>query len=125
MTVTIAFSKAARVMTSRGLRSCSRRRRTARPARKHSSSFPPSSAGVEDEYGRLIPRASIAQAIVFAVYIPPQAPAPGQLSWMMVFRSSAVIRPARNSPYDCAASTMSRACSSPPKRVQPGLIVPP
>ena len=35
-----------------------------------------SSAGVEEEYGRLMPRASIAVAMVLAVYIPPQAPGP-------------------------------------------------
>ena len=35
-------------------------------------------AGIEELYGTLNPRASIALAIVFAVYIPPHAPGPGQ-----------------------------------------------
>ena len=34
--------------------------------------------GVDELYGRLMPSASAADAIVFAVYMPPQAPAPGQ-----------------------------------------------
>src|SRR4051812_40650687 len=77
-TRTIAFSNASRVMMSRGLRSSSNSLRTAAPARKHSSSFKGSSAGVDELYGRDMPMHSIADAIVFAVYIPPQAPAPGQ-----------------------------------------------
>jgi hypothetical protein len=43
----------------------------------HSSSLSGSSAGMEDENGRLIPSASMAEAIVLAVYMPPHAPAPG------------------------------------------------
>ena len=37
-----------------------------------------SSAGVDELYGSDMPSASIAEAIVLAVYMPPQAPAPGQ-----------------------------------------------
>ena len=77
ITTTIAFSNAARVMMSRGLRSRSSKLRIAAPARKHSSSLAGSSAGVDELYGSDMPSASIAEAIVFAVYIPPQAPAPG------------------------------------------------
>ncbi len=42
--------------------------------------------------------ASIAEAIVLAVYMPPQAPAPGQLWRTMAARSSSEILPARYSP---------------------------
>ena len=49
----------------------------AAPARRHSSSFSGATAGVEELCGSDIPRASIAEAMVFAVYMPPQAPAPG------------------------------------------------
>jgi hypothetical protein len=45
-----------------------------------------------------MPSASIAEAIVLAVYMPPQAPAPGQLWRTMSLRSSSVMLPARNSP---------------------------
>ena len=76
---TIAFSNAARVMMSRGLMSRSSRCRIAcagargiRPACRGSS------AGIDELYGSDMPMASIAEAIVLAVYMPPQAPAPGQ-----------------------------------------------
>ena len=49
ITVTMAFSKAARVMMSRGLMSFSSRLRTAAPARSHSWRFRASSAGVDEE----------------------------------------------------------------------------
>ena len=47
ITVTMAFSKAARVMMSRGLMSLASRCLMAAPARSHSSSLSGSSAGVE------------------------------------------------------------------------------
>lgn len=56
---------------------------TCLPAILHSSFFKGSSAGLLLLYGRLIPIASIALAIVFAVYMPPQAPAPGHAFLLM------------------------------------------
>jgi hypothetical protein len=50
----------------------------AAPARRHSSPLPASSAGTDELNGSDRPSASIATAIVLAVYMPPQAPAPGQ-----------------------------------------------
>ncbi len=95
---TIAFSNAARVMMSRGFKSSSSRRRIAAPARRHSSCFAGSSAGVDELPGRLMPSASIADAIVLAVNMPPHAPAPGH-AWRTVSRrSSSSIRCAMNSP---------------------------
>lgn len=44
---------------------------------RHSRIFAGDSAGFEEEPGRQRPIASIAVDIVFAVYIPPHAPAPG------------------------------------------------
>jgi len=38
------------------------------PAMKHSSILRVSSAGIEEEYGRVMPRASMAHAMVLAVY---------------------------------------------------------
>lgn len=44
----------------------------------HSRILAGDSAGVDDEPGRVRPIDSRALDMVFAVYIPPQAPAPGQ-----------------------------------------------
>mmetsp|Transcript_30706 Transcript_30706/g.81669 ORF Transcript_30706/g.81669 Transcript_30706/m.81669 type:complete len:215 (-) Transcript_30706:689-1333(-) len=91
ITIAMAFSKAALVMMSRGLRSSLRRLSTASPTQAHSSSFSFESAGLELEYGSDMPRASIAVAMVFAVYMPPHAPWPGQLCAVISRRSSSVI----------------------------------
>jgi hypothetical protein len=57
-----------------------------------------SSAGIDELYGNDMPSASIALAIVLAVYMPPHAPAPGMLQRMISARSSSLMRPAMNSP---------------------------
>ena len=82
-TTTIAFSSAERVMMSRGLMSFSRRVRIAKPASRHSCCLAGEMAGLEEEPGRVMPRASIAVAIVLAVYMPPQAPGPGHACRMI------------------------------------------
>ena len=51
MMIVIAFSKASRVMTSRGLISFSMQFKIAAPARRHSSIFSGSSAGSDELYG--------------------------------------------------------------------------
>ena len=56
---------------------------TCLPAILHSSFFKGSSAGLLLLYGRLMPIASIALAIVLAVYMPPHAPAPGHAFLLM------------------------------------------
>jgi len=68
-TRTIAFSKAALVMMSRGRMFFSTRFLKAGPTESHSSNFSLYSAGKEASPGRVIPSASAALAIVFAVYI--------------------------------------------------------
>mmetsp|Transcript_26694 Transcript_26694/g.44767 ORF Transcript_26694/g.44767 Transcript_26694/m.44767 type:complete len:265 (-) Transcript_26694:765-1559(-) len=98
ITVTIAFSKAARVMISKGLRSILSRFSIAAPANRHSSIFRGSSAGTELLYGRHIPRASMAVAMVFAVYMPPHAPAPGHELRTVSMRVASSDFPATNSP---------------------------
>ena len=70
----------------------------AAPARRHSSSFAGSVAGVDDEWGRDMPSASMALAMVFAVYMPPQAPAPGQDSATISWRVASSMVPANSSP---------------------------
>ena len=93
---------------SSGLRSLSSSSRTAAPARRHSSALPSLSAGSDELYGSDSPSASIATAMVLAVYIPPHAPAPGHECWTMSSRCSSVMTPARYSPYDWNAEMMSR-----------------
>jgi hypothetical protein len=66
---TMAFSNAVRVMMSRGHMFRSSNTRIVSPIVVHSSSFSCDSAGKDDEPGRVIPSASAALAIVFAVYI--------------------------------------------------------
>ena len=58
------------VRMSSGFRSRSSRAARPRPARRHSSALPGSSAGSDELYGSVRPSASIATAIVFAVYMP-------------------------------------------------------
>jgi hypothetical protein len=74
----IAFSSDFLVMISDGLISFSSSKRIALPAFLDSSFLASLKAGLEELYGNAIPNASIAEAMVFAVYIPPHAPAPGQ-----------------------------------------------
>ena len=73
----------------------------------------------------LIPIASAADAIVFAVYIPPQAPSPGQMARSMRSRSAVPRRPARHAPTASKASMMLTSFSVPSVSfTQPGAIVP-
>ena len=51
--------------------------RTAAPARAQSSRFCAETASWAELFGRLMPSASIAEAIVLAVYMPPQRTGPG------------------------------------------------
>ncbi|MNI74141.1 hypothetical protein D3C73_1302080 [compost metagenome] len=87
MTSVIAFSKASLVMISRGYSSFFSSSTTALPASTHSADLSAAIAEVEEEPGRLMPSASAAEAIVLAVYIPPQEPAPGQ-TWHSIWCSS-------------------------------------
>ena len=66
---TIAFSKAALVIMSRGSMFFSTRFLKAGPTESHSSNFSLYSAGNEESPGSVIPSASAALAMVFAVYI--------------------------------------------------------
>src|ERR1700738_1312875 len=103
----IAFLKAAGVIISRGLISCSRRFRIAGPTARHSAILPSEVAGVEELPGRVMPIASAALAIVLAVYIPPHAPAPGQAWRIISKRVFSSIFSVMYSPYDWNAETIS------------------
>jgi len=76
--MTSAFSKDSLVNKSLGLMFFSMHILIASAAFAHSRILAGDSAGFEDEPGRHSPMASIAVDIVLAVYMPPQAPAPGQ-----------------------------------------------
>mmetsp|Transcript_8323 Transcript_8323/g.26024 ORF Transcript_8323/g.26024 Transcript_8323/m.26024 type:complete len:215 (-) Transcript_8323:723-1367(-) len=88
ITIRIAFSNAAFVMMSRGFKSSSSKFLIAAPAASHSACFSSESAGIDDEYGRDMPKASMAVAIVLAVYMPPHAPWPGHECRTISERSS-------------------------------------
>ena len=78
MTTVMAFSKAFFVRMSSGrdaaLAACPR---TAAPARRQSSILAGEMAFCAELLGRLMPSASMALAMVLAVYMPPQEPGPG------------------------------------------------
>jgi len=78
-------------------------------------------AGIEALNGRAMPSASLAQAIVFAVYMPPHEPSPGQATPSNSFCSASVMRPASTAPT--LSKTSCTVTSLPFHR--PGMIVPP
>ena len=93
---------------------------TASPERWANPSRRRSTAGGAAEPGRLIPSASATAAIVLAVYIPPQAPSPGQIARSIRSTSSRVILPARQAPTASKASMIVTSLPS----TWPGMIDP-
>src|SRR5699024_10223085 len=79
------------------------------------------SAGLDAVLGKLIPIASIAEAIVLAVYIPPNEPAPGHALHSSSFTSHPLISPLFNCPTPSKTETKSMSF---PFNL-PGDIVPP
>ena len=77
ITTVIASSNASRVKISLGLMSRASSTFIYSPTAAASRCLSSDLAGLVDENGRVIPSVSIAAAIVFAVYMPPQAPCPG------------------------------------------------
>src|SRR5688572_22956256 len=65
----MAFSKAERVIISRGRMVLDNKLCIASPTAAHSSCFSCDSAGYDEEPGSVMPSASAALAMVFAVYI--------------------------------------------------------
>ena len=118
MTTVIAFSNASRVRISRGLISFSIKFMTASPARWQSSILFCDTASCAELFARLSPNASIADAIVFAVYIPPHAPGPGMAVCSTSSKVASSIAPLDKAPTASNTEMMSR-------RFAPGLIVPP
>ncbi len=77
-TAAIAFSNASRVRICEGRVSSRTTVITISPAARAAAALEGCVAGIPESPRGLIPRKSITIAIVFAVYWPPQAPAPGQ-----------------------------------------------
>ena len=125
VTTAIAFSNALRVMMSRG-RSCfSIIPATILPAARQSSVFLPETAFCAELPGGLMPIASIAEAIVLAVYMPPHEPGPGMAQDSIVRNSASSISPRACAPTASKTLMMSTflAAFLPPMR--PGMMVPP
>ncbi len=117
----MAFSKARRVMMSDGRISLSSSPTTASPEAWESPSRRGSRAGIDADIGSDIPSASEIAAIVFAVNMPAQDPAPGQAARSSSPRSASDIVPAETDPTPSKTSWIvtSRSCQ------RPGMIVPP
>ena len=67
-----------------------------------------------------MPSASAALAIVLAVYIPPQAPSPGQIAFSISVTWSRVMRPRMQAPTASKASMIVTSLSP----TRPGMIEP-
>ena len=115
LTQAIAFSSELRVITRLGRMSSARTRITRSPICSATVALSESSAGTIAEPPGEIPSASIAQAIVFAVNWPPQAPAPGLATSSSERSSSSVMLPAAWAPIASKTSTIvtSRSCQRP------------
>ena len=94
----MAFSKAGRVMMSRGRTLFCQSFITSAPTWSATSSFIASIAGTLFAPMGEIPMNSITVDMVLAVNWPPQAPAPGQATSSSFFKSPSLIRPAAFAP---------------------------
>ena len=94
----IAFSKAFLVMIRRGFNSSSTAWTASSPALTAHSLRRTCVAGADEEPIGAMPRASAIVAIVLAVNMPPQEPAPGQASFSSSCRSSSLIVPRATAP---------------------------
>ena len=92
-TTVMAFSKAWRVIMSRGRTSSSSRRSRVTPALRASSTLRGSMAGMEASPGRDMPIISMAVDMVLAVNRPAQEPSPGQATHSRAVSSSRVMLP--------------------------------
>ena len=103
---------------SRGFKPSRTRRTTAAPARALSECFASPTASCAELPGKDKPKASIAEAIVLAVYMPPQLPGPGMAVRSISWKALSESVPAACAPTASNTVTMSRRCA-------PGRMVPP
>ncbi len=104
MTTAMAFSNASLVMICRAVIPCRSSPMTASPDLRAKPSRRRSVAGGAAEPGMDMPMASATDAMVLAVYIPPQAPSPGQIARSMASTSARDILPAAQAPTASKAS---------------------
>ena len=112
ITVVMAFSKASLLRMSDGLIPRLTSATTPSPARLQSSFFAAETASCAELFARLMPSASIADAIVFAVYMPPHEPGPGIAVDSTSFSSASSILPAAWLPTASKTEMMSRCLRS-------------
>ena len=110
MITATAFSMAFFVTMSRGFRSAFTASTSARAAALVCSTMGSSTLAMVDAKGRLMPRASKAEDMVLAVYMPPQLPLPGMARRSIWQKSSSLILPALNWPTASKTLTMLRSC---------------
>ncbi|KAH3670533.1 hypothetical protein OGAPHI_001048 [Ogataea philodendri] len=121
----MAFSKAGLVMMSSGVRPDRSSVFMDSPMLSHSAPFSADTAGDEDDPGSDMPITSAAEAMVLAVYIPPQDPGPGHEFRTMSCLCSSLIDLLRYWPYDWNAETTSSVLGTPAQVPEPGKMVPP
>ena len=125
MTIAMAFSRDCLVMMSRVVIPWAIKLTTASPDAIAKPSRRRSTAGGAADPGNDIPIASAADAIVFAVYIPPHAPSPGQIARSIRSTSSSLISPRAHAPTASKASIIVTSRLLPSESVTlPGRIDP-
>ena len=120
MTTAMAFSNASLVRICRAVMPWRSISTTAIPLRRAKPSRRRSTAGGAADPGSDMPSASAAEAIVLAVYMPPQAPSPGQMAFSISVTCSRVIRPRTQAPTASKASMIVTSLSP----TRPGMIEP-
>ena len=108
-TAAIAFSIAALVTMCEGRTSWRTRVIASSPACRAAASLAGSSAGMPLRPAGDSPRNSITIDMVFAVYWPPHAPAPGHAALSIAYSSSSPILPARYAPTASNTDTIVRS----------------
>ena len=121
VTRAMAFSKASLVRISLGRMPRLIRPSTARPAERQSTRLAAEMAAWAELLGRLMPMASMADAMVLAVYIPPQEPAPGMAHSSICRSSRASMSPRAWAPTASNTETISTSWPL----CLPGMMVPP
>ena len=121
ITSAMALRNASRVRMSEGRMPRRIKCNTARPASRQSRVLAAEMAFCAPLFVRLMPSASMAEAIVLAVYIPPHDPAPGIAQPSMSRSSLSEISP--RACFPTASNTLTMSTGWP--WWQPGLMVPP
>ncbi len=106
-TAAMPFSIARRSRIADGRTSRRTRSIASSPQRRAAASLARSSAGIPLRPAGESPMNSSTMLIVFAVYWPPHAPAPGQAALSISYSSSSVMEPARYAPIASNTLTMS------------------